>query len=215
MADEKIVHGKLSSIDASGNVSFRVTNIDDAESETSVVPFCVCNTNSITAEKIATTTSFFELKKGVLSVVKFYSTNSVNNMKLNINNTGAKPVFYHGEAIGKDILKAGTYMFVYDGTNYELIGDPNTGEFQGSNARTAGSSGIVPAPQIGDQSKFLRGDGTWATVEAGARYTAWCSHGVIITNYGLILSHISNFCKYFANKPVVQDALVSKECINI
>jgi hypothetical protein len=37
-------------------------------------------------------------------------------MKLNINSTGAKPVFYHGEAIGKDILKAGTYMFVYDGT---------------------------------------------------------------------------------------------------
>lgn len=59
-------------------------------------------------------------------------------MKLNINSTGAKPVFYHGEAIGKDILKAGTYMFVYDGTNYELIGDPNTDEFQGSNDTVTG-----------------------------------------------------------------------------
>lgn len=41
-------------------------------------------------------------------------------MKLNINSTGAKPVFYHGEAIGKDIFKAGTYMFVYDGTITKL-----------------------------------------------------------------------------------------------
>lgn len=43
-----------------------------------------------------------------------------NNMKLNINSTGSKPVFYHGETIGKDILKAVTYMFVYDGTTYNI-----------------------------------------------------------------------------------------------
>ena len=39
--------------------------------------------------------------------------------------------------------------------------------FTGATASTAGTSGIVPAPQAGDQNKFLRGDGTWA-IPAGA-----------------------------------------------
>lgn len=35
----------------------------------------------------------------------------------------------------------------------------------GATATTAGTEGYVPAPQSGDQNKFLRGDGTWAEVE--------------------------------------------------
>lgn len=34
----------------------------------------------------------------------------------------------------------------------------------GASASTAGISGLVPVPNAGDQDKFLRGDGTWATV---------------------------------------------------
>lgn len=34
----------------------------------------------------------------------------------------------------------------------------------GATATTAGSAGYVPAPQAGDENKFLRGDGTWADV---------------------------------------------------
>jgi hypothetical protein len=33
---------------------------------------------------------------------------------------------------------------------------------------SAGTSGLVPAPQIGDETKFLRGDGTWQTVSSAA-----------------------------------------------
>lgn len=35
----------------------------------------------------------------------------------------------------------------------------------GATADTAGEAGLVPAPQAGDQDKFLKGDGTWATIE--------------------------------------------------
>ena len=42
-------------------------------------------------------------------------------MKLNISSTGSKPVFYHGEAICKNILKSVTYMFVYDGTTITYL----------------------------------------------------------------------------------------------
>lgn len=38
------------------------------------------------------------------------------------------------------------------------------GTMGGASATTAGSAGLVPAPSAGDQNKFLRGDGTWATV---------------------------------------------------
>lgn len=33
----------------------------------------------------------------------------------------------------------------------------------GATATTAGEAGLVPAPAAGDQDKFLKGDGTWAT----------------------------------------------------
>ncbi len=36
----------------------------------------------------------------------------------------------------------------------------------GATAQDDGISGLVPVPQAGDQLKFLRGDGTWATVTA-------------------------------------------------
>lgn len=36
-------------------------------------------------------------------------------------------------------------------------------EMTGATAQGAGASGLVPAPTAGDQAKFLKGDGTWAT----------------------------------------------------
>lgn len=41
-------------------------------------------------------------------------------------------------------------------------------DFTGATSITSGLSGLVPAPQTGDESKFLRGDGTWASVESGS-----------------------------------------------
>ena len=42
------------------------------------------------------------------------------------------------------------------------------GVFAGASATVAGTAGNVPAPAAGDNEKFLRGDGTWATFTAGA-----------------------------------------------
>lgn len=38
------------------------------------------------------------------------------------------------------------------------------GDMQGATAANAGRAGLVPQPSAGDQSRFLRGDGTWASV---------------------------------------------------
>lgn len=37
----------------------------------------------------------------------------------------------------------------------------------GATSSTSGTAGLVPAPAVGDEEKFLRGDGTWQTVQSG------------------------------------------------
>lgn len=39
--------------------------------------------------------------------------------------------------------------------------------FTGATSSSAGTQGEVPAPQAGDQNKYLKGDGTWATPSGG------------------------------------------------
>ena len=39
----------------------------------------------------------------------------------------------------------------------------------GASSTTDGTEGYVPAPKIGDEGKFLRGDGTWATIETSSK----------------------------------------------
>lgn len=48
---------------------------------------------------------------------------------------------------------------------------PSYSDFTGATSSTAGAHGLVPAPAAGDESKFLQGDGTWAT-PADEIYTA-------------------------------------------
>ena len=48
----------------------------------------------------------------------------------------------------------------YWGTRYTL--DSILQAFSGASASTAGKAGLVPAPTVGQQGKYLKGDGTWA-----------------------------------------------------
>lgn len=61
----------------------------------------------------------------------------------------------------KDILS-------YDATSSKWVNrsiDEIVAEvMSGATAEAAGKAGLVPAPQAGDQNKFLRGDGVWAEV---------------------------------------------------
>lgn len=64
-------------------------------------------------------------------------------------------------------------LLVYDETSGKWVNKSvknAIGDFVGASAEAQGQSGLVPAPGIGDQNKFLRGDGSWAeiNVEAGS-----------------------------------------------
>lgn len=85
-----------------------------------------CDTAAGTAAKTVDCTGF-TLITGALVFVKFAVTNTAANPTLNVSGTGAKAIQYRGAAISAGYLAANrTYAFVYDGANYQLVGDLDT-----------------------------------------------------------------------------------------
>ena len=136
----------------------------DFDGSVNISHYGVCETEAATAAKTVSCTGFRK-QAGAWIVIAFSETNTADNATLNVNNTGAASIMYQGTAIPKSQLAAGRLrFFIYDGTNYEFVGDINTthNTMSGADASTAGRKGLVPAPAAGDQEKFLRGDGTWS-----------------------------------------------------
>lgn len=108
-----------------------------------------CNTPASTAEKIVECSTFDEssLKMGAVVYVTFSITNtsSAANLKLNVNNTGAKPIkkFYNASLNNlnspAELSANETYMFQYDGTNWVCM----TSDYSVDTKNTVGSSNSV------------------------------------------------------------------------
>lgn len=64
----------------------------------------------------------------------------------------------------KQILVYNETTQKWENTSLSTIINTAIGTFTGATAQTNGSSGLVPAPQAGDQNKYLRGDKTWHTI---------------------------------------------------
>lgn len=88
-----------------------------------VINYASCTTPASTAAK-AVNVPGFKLITGATISVKFEDAVSVNNPTLNVTGSGAKPIFYHGAAITSNKLLAKTvYTLVYDGANWNVVGD--------------------------------------------------------------------------------------------
>ena len=95
-----------------------------------------CSTAAATAAKVVTISgnTKWALKAGSRITIKFSATNTAQNPTLNVNNTGAKSIWYNTGLITTGSLgMAGTANrpmdFVYDGTQYVFMGwslDNNT-----------------------------------------------------------------------------------------
>lgn len=84
-----------------------------------------CPTDAATAAKTVACTGF-ALVTGAEITVKFTVSNTASSPTLNVNSTGAKPIYYRGSAITASYLAANrTYTFRYDGTSWNLVGDIN------------------------------------------------------------------------------------------
>lgn len=89
--------------------------------------FGTCSTAAGTAAKtVSITSGTFNLEAGARVTVKFSNANTAGTPTLNVNSKGAKNIYHKGSKIttgtNKSLL-AGTVDFVYDGTQWHLIGN--------------------------------------------------------------------------------------------
>jgi hypothetical protein len=95
------------------------------DGSSAITHFGTCSTAAGTAAKVVALAGF-SLVAGAEITITFTVTNTAANPTLNVNGSGAKPIYYRNAVISAGYLAANrTYKFVYDGTQYELIGDIN------------------------------------------------------------------------------------------
>ena len=116
------------SLDGSKNVSYTLAQIGAAPaSHGTHSVYATCETAAATAEKAVTVSgSGFSLTAGQMISVKFTNTNTASSVKLNVNSTGAKPIWYNtSEYTGNGNKYTGvanrviTYM--YNGTHWVWV----------------------------------------------------------------------------------------------
>lgn len=82
------------------------------------------NAAAVTANLTNTATYSYTLAAGSRITVKFVKAVPAN-ATLNVQSTGAKAIYFNGAAIIANIINAGDAVeFVYDGTNYIVVGTP-------------------------------------------------------------------------------------------
>jgi len=124
-------HGALDGNASTASSAAKLTtarNIDGVSfnGSASIIHYGTCSTAAATVEKVVDCPGFVILS-GAKITVRFSVTNTAANPTLNVNGTGAKPIYYRNAAISAGYLAANRiYTFVYDGAQYELVGDVNT-----------------------------------------------------------------------------------------
>ena len=106
----------------------RYTEIDEnfaALAEKSGASWCECTTSAANAKK-AVTYDGFVLATGAMLIVRFVNENTAENPTLNVNGTGAYPMVDGDSPVStSQIVAGGLYIFVFDGTNWALLGSYN------------------------------------------------------------------------------------------
>ena len=84
-----------------------------------------CGTGATTAAKTAYCTNYTLKSDSYIHVLMRYSNEVQNAITLNINSTGAKPIYINGSASSSSnyTLPAGTYLVYYSGTNFHFRTD--------------------------------------------------------------------------------------------
>lgn len=104
-------------------------NENKVDKQTTVDSFYgTSSTAAATAAKVITiadTGNNFSLRPGVTIAIKFNNENTANNPTFNVNDTGAKSVWYNTGVVSTESLWAGgstvPTLYMYDGTNWVWI----------------------------------------------------------------------------------------------
>jgi len=122
----------------------------------------------------------FELFTGV-AVNILFTADVVANATLNINSTGAKNIKYANANIKADVLLENhIYTFVYNGTNWVLIGEVGSGTYLPLTGGTV-TGDLILKTSSGDSPKitFLRGDTNTNNNNSLVDWTVYDKAGVL------------------------------------
>ncbi len=111
-----------------------------------IIHYGACSTAAATAAKVVDCTGFI-LQTGAWIAVRFTTTNTaaVGDLTLNVNGTGAKGIKYRNANLPAkgDLAANRTYLFVYDGTYYQWVGDRDTNTTYSAVKNTGSTAGLM------------------------------------------------------------------------
>ena len=148
---------KINNVTLTGNKSG-----DDLGLFTSLPAIGICETASNTAAKVVTISEPWELRKGCIIAVKFKYSNgsSTDNVTLNVNETGAMPIYFQGGVYTSHATKATGYanfyiFYMYDGTNWVWLNYSFDSTYSGmsqqeANTGTATADRMISAKVFND-----------------------------------------------------------------
>lgn len=122
--------------------------------------FETCSTESATAAKtVSITDGTFSLEAGARVSVKFSNANTADTPTLNVANTGAKNIFHKGAQITTGVNKAllaGVCDFIYDGTQWHLIGNYIDTTYSDATQLSAGLMSAADKTKLDDLGKYTK-----------------------------------------------------------
>ena len=129
--------------------------------------YTTCSSENTSLVKAVTINNLTELKSNSIFIIQFANDHFVATgiPQLQINNFTAVNIVRPDRTYLDRYWRAyETVAMCYDGTFFRVLNHQdlsNMSNFSGATSSTGGSTGLVPAPSAGDNTKFLRGDGTW------------------------------------------------------
>ena len=166
--------------------------------------FGTCSTAAATAAKtVSITTGTFNLEAGAKVSVKFTNANTAGTPTLNVNSKGAKNIFHKGAQIttgDNKALLAGVCDFIYDGTQWHLVGnyiDSNTTYSQGTGISISGTtinhSNSITAGTVGTSSSTSGSSVAvpYVIFDAQGHITATGTHVHSVTGFQATISDLA------------------------
>jgi hypothetical protein len=143
-----------------------------------------CTTSGGTADKTASCAYYVLNADNVFVIVMRYGNTKAAALTLNVNSTGAKPIYINGAASSATnyTLPAGTHLCYYDGTNYYFNTDgssPLPGYVKSVNGQAGAVAITASGLGISDYITERGTSGDWTYVKyASKKFEAWCTKSV-------------------------------------
>ena len=141
-----------------------------------IVHYATCTVAASTAAKTASfptgVNPVYALTTGLRVAVKFSNANTANSPTLNVASLGTKNIYHNGAQIttgSNKALLAGTVEFVYDGTNWQLVGNYINSTYTAASATPLmdGTGAVGSSAKYAREDHVHPSDTTKVTVEEG------------------------------------------------